>query len=193
MSATAKAKRESVAIGSLSVEGFQMPDGSYRMSLSSAADAVGLQARNAFDFLRSKAAERLLGSDSTLSVAEVEVESPPEQTTGQTRIRAIPLNVVARYWLWQTSRGNKQALVLVDALLEESLERRFDDAFGVARTEYERQERLTERMRILEQEFQTLSEAYSEPEDLKEQITRLEDQLRQNGIEPWQIGGGDRL
>ena len=192
MSSTAKAKRESVAIGSLSVEGFQMPDGSYRMSLSSAATAVGLQARNAFDFLRSKAAERLLGNGSTLSVAEVEVESPPEQTTGQTRIRAISLNVVAKYWLWQTSRGNKQALVLVDALLEESLERRFDDAFGVARTEYERQERLNERMRILEQEFQTLSEAYSESEDLKEQITRLEEQLRQNGIEPWQIERGDR-
>ncbi len=192
MTETEKAKRESVAIGSLDVEGFQMPDGSYRMSLSSAATAVGLQARNAFDFLRSKAAERLLGSSSTLSVAEVEVESSPEQVKGQTRIRAIPLSVVAKYWLWQTSRGNKKALVLVDALLEESLERRFDDAFGVARTEYERQERLTERMQILEQEFQSLSEAYSEPDDLREQVSRLEDQLRQNGIEPWQIEGGDQ-
>lgn len=40
MTETEKAKRESVAIGSLSVEGFQMPDGSYRMSLSSAAAAA---------------------------------------------------------------------------------------------------------------------------------------------------------
>lgn len=111
MTETEKAKRESVAIGSLRLEGFQMPDGSYRMSLSSAAAAVGLQAWNTFDFLRSKAAECLLGSTSKLSVAEVEVELSPEQTTGQTRIMAIS----------------------------------------------------------------------------------LEDQLRQNGIEPWQIGGGDRL
>ena len=97
MTETEKAKRESVAIGSLRVKGFQMPDGSYRMSLSSAAAAVGLQARNAFDFLRSKASERLLGSTSTLSVAEMEVESPLEQTTGQTRIRAIPLEDQLRH------------------------------------------------------------------------------------------------
>ena len=51
-----KAKRATVAIGPLSVDGFQMPDGSYRMSITGAADSVGLTARNAFAFLRSKAA-----------------------------------------------------------------------------------------------------------------------------------------
>jgi hypothetical protein len=50
-----KAKRATVAIGPLSIDGFQMPDGSYRMSLNSASEAVGLLRRNAFEFLRSKA------------------------------------------------------------------------------------------------------------------------------------------
>ena len=174
-----KAARKPVNIGDIGVEGYQMPDGPYRMSLSSAADAVGLQARNAFDFLRSKAAKRLMGEASALSVSEVEVE--------QTRIRAIPLSVVARYWLWQTSRGNKRALALVDALLEESLERRFDDAFGVARTEYERQDLLTERMNVSREEFEALAESMAEPDILREHISRLEAQVRQLGGEPFQL------
>ena len=110
MTETEMAKREAVAIGSLRVEGFQMPDGGYRMSLSSAAAAVGLQARNAFDFLRSKAAEPLPSNGSTLSIADVEVESSPEQTTGQTRIRAIPLEDQLRQngiESWQIEGGDR--------------------------------------------------------------------------------------
>jgi hypothetical protein len=41
---------------------------------------VGLTARNAFDFLRSKTAKRLLGEGYTDSISEVEVEPNPEQT-----------------------------------------------------------------------------------------------------------------
>ncbi len=181
-----KAKRKPVRIGAMDVEGFQMPDGAYRMSLSSAADSVGLQPRNAFEFLRSKAAKRLIGEASTLSVSEVEVDST-EQSTGQTRIRAIPLNVVAQYWLWQASRGNKKAISLVSALLEESLERRFDDAFGVARTEYERQDLLAERMQQTERDLERLGEAYAQPDLLLEHVAQLEAQIRQLGGEPWPL------
>ena len=56
-----KAKRVTVEIGDLEVEGFQMPDGSYQMSQSSAAEAVGLGRQNVSDFLRSKAIKGLLG------------------------------------------------------------------------------------------------------------------------------------
>jgi len=60
MTTGATAKRATVAIGPLSVDGFQMPDGSYRRSITGAADLLGLTARNAFDFLPSKAADRFL-------------------------------------------------------------------------------------------------------------------------------------
>lgn len=183
---TDKAQREEILIGSVNVQGFQMPNGEYRMSLNSAAEAVGLNRRNAFEFLRSKTAERLLGEGYTGSISEVEIESEG-RSRGQSRISAIPLNIVARYWLWQTSRGNKQAFALVDALLEEGLERRFDEAFGVARTEHERQERTAERMRIAEQDFQVLSEAYAEPDILREENERLREQIRQLGGEPFQL------
>ncbi|QQE67734.1 hypothetical protein GFS31_44470 (plasmid) [Leptolyngbya sp. BL0902] len=71
-----KAQRATVQIGPLSVDGFQMPDGSYRMSQAGAAEAVGLIRRNAFEFLRSKAAKQLLGEGFTGSIADENVGKP---------------------------------------------------------------------------------------------------------------------
>jgi len=187
-----KAKRATVAIGPLSVDGFQMPDGGYRMSLNSASEAVGLLRRNAFEFLRSKAAKRLLGEGFTGSIFEIEVESAPEQKVGQTRISAIPLSVVSKYWIWQSYRGNKQAFALVDALLEESLERRFDVAFGVERSESDREALLAQRLQQTEADLSALGEAYAEPDELREQVARLEQQLRDAGLEPWQLPQTER-
>ncbi len=192
MTTADKAKRATVAIGPLNAEGYQMPNGEYRMSLSGAADAVGLAPRNAFDFLRSKAAKRLLGEGFTDSIAEIEVESNLEQVRGQTRIQAIPLAVVSKYWLWQAYRGNKQAFTLVDALLEESLERRFDTAFEVERSESERNALLTQRLQRTEADLAVLGEVYAEPDALREQVARLEQQLRDAGLEPWQLPQTER-
>ena len=187
-----KAQRATVQIGPLSVDGFQMPDGSYRMSIAGAAESVGLIRRNAFEFLRSKAAKRLLGDGFTGSIFEIEVESTPGQQVGQTRIQAIPLNVVGKYWLWQSYRGNKPAFALIDALLEESLERRFDAAFGVERSESDRDALLAQRLQQTESALAALGEAYAEPDDLREQVTRLEQQLRDAGLEPWQLPQSER-
>lgn len=77
-----KAKRARVAISPLSVDGFQMLDGGYRMSLNSASEAVGLLRRNAFEFLRSKAAKRLPGESFTSSIFEAEPDALHEQVAG---------------------------------------------------------------------------------------------------------------
>ena len=193
MTTNDKAQRATVQIGMLSVDGFQMPDGSYRMSIAGAAEAVGLIRRNAFEFLRSKAAKQLLGEGFTGSISEVEVESSPGQSRGQTRIQAIPLAVVSKYWLWQAYRGNKPAFALVDALLEESLERRFDAAFGVERSESDRNALLAQRLQHTESALSLLGEAYAKPDMLREQVTRLEQQLRNAGLEPWQLPSEDTL
>lgn len=180
-----KAKRATVSIGSLEVEGFQMPDGSYRMSITSAAEAVGLSVRNASDFLRSKAIKRLLGEGYTPPKSEIEVESD-EQIRGQARINALPLEAVNAYWHWQSHRGNKTALSLCMALSFETLGRRFDGVFGVSRSDEEYNQLLAERLqqqRIIE----NLSEAYAEPDLLREENERLREQLRQAGIEPFQL------
>ncbi len=134
--------------------------------------------------LRSKAAKQLLGEGFTGSISEVEVESSPGQSRGQTRIQAIPLAVVSKYWLWQAYRGNKPAFALIDALLEESLERRFDAAFGVERSESDRDALLAQR---LQADLSRAIEALAEPDLRTEREARLEQQLRDAGLEPWQI------
>ncbi len=123
MTDSLKAKRTKITLGCLTLDGFVLPDGSFRMSLSQAADSVGLTARNTFDFLRSKAFKSSMKDGYTVPVCEI--ESTEQGLRGQTRIRALPLAVLHKYWLWQTSRGNRQALALVDALLSESPEWQF--------------------------------------------------------------------
>jgi hypothetical protein len=183
-----KAKRATVAIGSSEVDAFQMPDGSYCMSQAQVAECIGTP-QNASNFLRSKAFKALRGGESTdQSFETIEVESS-QQATGGTRINAVPLDVVWAFWLYQCSRGNKQAYNLLAALGLESLERRFDAAFGVERRESDRNALLTQR---LQADLSALGEAYAEPEELREQVARLEQQLRDAGLEPWQLPPSER-
>lgn len=84
-----KAQRATVQIGPLSVDGFQMPDGSYRMSITGAATAVETSQQNATNFLRSKALKALQGSGYTPQSSEqIEVDATG-QGRGQTRITAL--------------------------------------------------------------------------------------------------------
>ncbi len=182
-----KAKRATVTIGALSVDGFQMPDGSYQMSQTQAGESVGLSERNAREFLQSKGFKALMGEGYTPAISDIEVEPDPGQTRGQTRIRGLGLEVVSAYWLWQARRGNKAALALCMALMTESLERRFDAAFGVERSESERDLILAQRVQQLERGMEFLEEALAEPDILREQVARLEQQLRDNGLEPWEM------
>lgn len=187
-----KATRAAITLGNLAIEGFMMPDGSYRMSQTQAAEAVGLSERNARDFLRSKAIKRLLGEGYTPAIAEVEITST-DQSRGQSRISALPLEVVNAYWHWQSHRGNKNAFALCMALSAETLERRFDSAFGVTRSEADYNQRLTERLLRTEQQLALLSDAYAEPDLLREdnerlraENTLLRDQLEESGNTPRQ-------
>ncbi|MFN7717250.1 MAG: hypothetical protein ACK5QS_17520, partial [Pseudanabaenaceae cyanobacterium] len=103
MSDSIKATRATVAIGALTVDAFMLPDGSYRMSQTQAAEAIGKDEINARRFLTSKSINAIRGEGYT----------PDSIESGQTRFNAIPLDVVTAYWLYQSSQGNKQALSLV--------------------------------------------------------------------------------
>ncbi|MFE4108441.1 hypothetical protein [Almyronema epifaneia] len=161
------------------------------MNQTEAADSVGLSERNARDFLRSKAIKSLLGQGYTPAKKDlIEVDSAT-QTRGQTRISPLSLSEVSAFWLWQAYRGNRQALSLCMGLIVESLERRFDNAFGVSRSEAEYNDRLAQRIQQLEIDLEQLGENYSEPDLLREHINRLEDQVKQLGGQPWQLPSSD--
>jgi hypothetical protein len=179
-----KAKRATVEIGQQPVDGFQMPDGSYRMSQTQAAECVGKPQRNAGRFLESKGIKALRGEGYTPD--SIEVDSP-EQGRGQTRFNALPLDVISAYWLWEASKGNQQAIALCYALMTETLERRFDAAFGVERSESDRNALLAQR---LQTDLAIAVDALAEPDLRTEREARLEQQIRDLGAEPWQLPEG---
>lgn len=71
--------------------------------MTQAAECVGLKVQNVSDFLRSNAFKSLAGEGYTPQIFEIE---PSDQTRGQGRFRALPLEVVTIYWVWQCYRGN---------------------------------------------------------------------------------------
>ncbi|MGG6241765.1 hypothetical protein ACQ4N7_24325 [Nodosilinea sp. AN01ver1] len=77
-----KAKRTTVAIAPLSVDGFHVPDSFYWMSQTSAADSVDLRRQNGSDFLRLKDIKSLLGKGSTSQIFEAESDALREQVAG---------------------------------------------------------------------------------------------------------------
>lgn len=161
-----------------------LPDGSYRMSQAQVAQAVGKPPVNALRFLESKALKGLLGESYTDYTPEpIEIDPEPGKR-GQSRFNALPLEVATAYWVNQCFQGNKQALALVIALATESLERRFDNAFGVTRTEQERNQRLEQRIQQLEQ---TLGEAFAFADQANYEKQYMESVLRQHGIDPWAL------
>ena len=209
MSESIKATRATVAIGGLTVDAFMLPDGSYRMSLSQAANCISKEAQGISNFLRSKALKRLLdkavGTSNflpeslTLPILESAyspdlfvVELSDDANKGQTRIRGVHLEIVGLYWQWECLQGNKQAFSLSTALTLESLERRFDNAFGVIRTEQERNEVTTARIKALESDLANLGEGFALDDEIRRERDYFESLLKQNGIEPYGLPNADR-
>ena len=183
MADSVKATRATVHVGSFTIDGFMLPDGSYRMSQTQAAECVGKPEINARRFLDSKAIKALLGKGYTPD--SVEIDSGVSQLRGQSRFNALPLDVVTAYWLNQAAQNNNQALSLVWALLTESLERRFDDAFGVVRSEQERNERLSQQIQTLARDLTKLGEAYAQDDEIRNRLTYYEQWFQEHGIDPW--------
>jgi len=187
-----KATRATITIGPIQVDGFMLPDGSYRMSQTQAAEVVEKDPRRISDFLRSKAFKGLLGKvESTSDFSENYAPDPfivdiEGGKLGQTRINGLRLEIVSLYWHWQSHRGNKKALSLCVALATETLERRFDAAFGVTRTEQERDDRLSQRLQQLEQD---LKGAMDFEAAAQYELNYVRDWLKQKGLDPWELPG----
>lgn len=184
MSESIKATRATVMIGALTIDAFMLPDGSYRMSQTQAAETVGKDEINARRFLTSKNINAIRGEGYTPD--SIEVESLADKR-GQTRFNALPLDVVTAYWLYQSTQGNQQALALVWALLSESLERRFDEAFGIIRSEKERNDVTTAKIQTLEKALKSLGEGFSIDDDIRRELNELKLWLRDRGIDPYEL------
>jgi len=186
---TYKAKRCKIHIGDILLAVFQLPDGSYRLSLSEVAGVADKQARSIFEFLRSKYLKALLADESNLSISgKVAVEG------SQGLITPIPIETALLYWNKWAQRGNAKALALVIALARRSLHDLADETFGEKRSQRERDLTLEEdispqgvdRLQSMSQQLElaqtTIAETQTERElKLKIQLAELElekEQLR---------------
>jgi hypothetical protein len=70
-------------------------------------------------------------------------------------------------------------------LLTESLERSFDKAFGIERTESERDVVLTGRIQQLERSLELLGMGFALDDMTRQERDHFERLLQENGIDPW--------
>lgn len=168
-----KAKRQTIALGDVPLDVFQLPDGSYCMSLTQVAETVGKGIQNVSDFLDSKRLKALPGIEYTGQKNDtIEVDSSG-QTRGGTRISPIPIGLATIYWYFQAKRGNKNAETLVIHGLYDSLLRRADEAFGIVRTMDEYNQELVSLRRSLS----TLSDNYAIDDDARAIVSDMQAML----------------
>ena len=103
------------------------------------------------------------------SIEKIKIEGENKTFNG------ISLTDVFNFWLLFTMEGNRKALALVAACGVEALERRADNAFGVLRTEQERNERfVTRRDSILSRTFWTdVIEDYTKTHEVSDNYRRF--------------------
>ena len=143
MSETHKARKVDIRMGVIPLDVYQMPNGNYKLypaSIMGAIDEVsnGPSLRR---FLSGKSPEALPHKDFKLQqVPQIEVVgfSAP--------IKPVPIEIAIAYWKYKYRKGNQKAGALIDACLHESIERRADAAFGVVRSEEEREQRFASHM-----------------------------------------------
>jgi hypothetical protein len=135
---TAKAERATIHLGDIPLEVFQLPDGTYRLSQTQAAEAIGKDEISFRDFLKSKSPEALPYKGFRSEKIGI--------SDNNSKIAAIPIKLAAAYWVKESIAQNAVASRLLGACVAESIERRADAAFGIQRTEEEYNERFTVRV-----------------------------------------------
>ncbi len=184
---TTKANYVDIQFGSRIIDGVMLPDGSYRMSRTQAAEFVGNEEFNARDFFKGKAVKTLLGKGYTTGKNEkIQLE---REARGTTQIVPLTLDEVGAYWVWQCYRGNKKAMFLCFALITESLERRFDTAFGIERSEAEQNSLLQQRLETLESDLEKLGEGYATEDLLRQENQYFREVFDRLGIDPYGLPG----
>ncbi|NEO88089.1 MAG: hypothetical protein F6J87_28110 [Spirulina sp. SIO3F2] len=152
---TVKARRTEIQLGHHIVEGFMLPDGSYRISQTQAAQCIGRSELSTRHFLESKSVYKLLGERYRVVSLEIETDY-----LGHSRFNTLPLEVVTAYWILECSKGNTVAMHLIMEMTSETLEHRFDIAFGVENSESEPNNRLQRRREVWELELEEQGDVF---------------------------------
>jgi hypothetical protein len=155
-----KAKKTQVQLGDITLEGYMAADDTYYMSTRYVGECIGMSPRTYGMHLgkKRKKSQAKKTPQNTTSVSNtkgdsqaiipqprtIKVEGSVQQITGTT------LEFVSEFWFLQAEKGNVIAKALCKALMIESLQRRFDKAFGKAVSEEEYNAQLQQRWERLQ-------------------------------------------
>ncbi len=127
-----KAMVAQVDFGFTHVEGLMLPDGSYAIAATQIADKFQFDHNQA-----SRTIKRILGNGFQFDQTTSEIHPK--------KVNILSIEQFSKLVVELNSRGDKAAKAFIEAALFESIERRFDAAFGVEVTERERNELLKAR------------------------------------------------
>ncbi|MDV3002562.1 MAG: hypothetical protein N5P05_004217 (plasmid) [Chroococcopsis gigantea SAG 12.99] len=137
---TVKAVKATIQMGSIPLDVYLMPDGSYKLYIDSVTRVVGDEKNKLLSFMRGKSLQAKPFKNYSITQAiPVEVEDQKE------KIKPIPINLATAFWLYKAIGGNEIAQALAQACMMETIERRADTAFKFKRTEEEYNRKFAER------------------------------------------------
>lgn len=173
-----KAIRATIQLGDMELDVFQLPDGSYGFSSTGIAAILGLSShKRVGEILTSKALKPKTGIALGLGKTEdFRLDLAKVSTLDSGNINFLPLNLLMLIVGYEAYKNdNEFAQAILEASLTEAIERRADNAFGVLRTEQERNDRFQIRFDgILSRHFWTdsISEYIKTHPDLSENYKR---------------------
>lgn len=139
-----RAKRTTVDIAGIEIQGLMLPDGDYRMSNTDAGKAISVGSRQLGNFRNSTAFKAL--QDGGFQPGEITEVRMPD---GRAIAKTSDLETIAAFWAYMSS-SNSTAFALTVALATETITRRFDRAFDQQVTEEEYDAQLVLRFKRLD-------------------------------------------
>lgn len=141
---TIKYLRAVIKLGSLSLEVFQSPNGSYRLSQTQILQAICVD-KSWISKVTKRGDESLKALRGNGFTGVTESVSIPLSSGGKSTAKTLSVDDAVLIWGYFASQGNQEAVALIVACAIEAIERRADAAFNVQRDEEERNARLEAR------------------------------------------------
>lgn len=175
MNGICKAKKAIIRYNGIELDGYMTPDGGYWFSKTQAGLTIDKDHKSVGRFLDGDSPEALPYKDFSHG-QEFRIEG------NNATFHGITLEVTAAYWAYWAQKGNTKALALVTTSTVECLTRLFDDAFGVTRTEAERQQMNVQNMDANEALFQVLAMVQSMNERFDAQEARYQEMKEERRV-----------
>lgn len=117
------AKKAVINYGSELLEVFQLPDGSYELSMTQVSDSIDKHDKSFRQFIDGNSLEALSYKDYNFGEVLTEGAGRP--------IKGVPIKIACAYWVYWCAKGNVKARALLAAGAEHVIVQLADKAFGI--------------------------------------------------------------